>query len=106
VLEKELKRLMGEKVELERQFSDLNVLRAQVSRLKEEMYVARRIEWMRSGSTPARSKKAPKSSCRESNATQTPTGKASPKPNYDLNVEVTADGSVRVVPAATNSPAK
>jgi len=107
VLEKELKRLMGEKVELERQFSDLNVLRAQVSRLKEEMYVARRIEWMRSGVYASAEQKGAQKLMQGINAPQTPTGKASSKPNYDLNVEVTADGSVRVVPAAaTNSPAK
>ena len=48
-LEKELKRLMAEKAELERQFNDLAVLRAQVSKLKEELSVARRLEWIRQG---------------------------------------------------------
>jgi chromosome segregation ATPase len=42
-LEKELKRLMVEKSELEKQFNDLTVLRAQVSKLKEELSVARRL---------------------------------------------------------------
>ena len=48
-LEKELKRLMAEKAELERQFNDLAVLRAQVSKLKDELSVARRLEWIRKG---------------------------------------------------------
>ena len=48
-LEKELKRLMAEKAELERQFNDLAVLRAQVSKLKEELSVARRLDWIRQG---------------------------------------------------------
>ncbi len=48
-LQKELKRLMAEKAELERQFNDLAVLRAQVSKLKEELSIARRIEWIRQG---------------------------------------------------------
>ncbi len=48
-LEKELKRLMAEKSELEKQFNDLTVLRAQVSKLKEELSVARRLEWIRQG---------------------------------------------------------
>jgi chromosome segregation ATPase len=48
-LEKELKRLMSEKAELERQFNDLSVLRAQVSKLKEELSIARRLEWIRQG---------------------------------------------------------
>ncbi len=46
---KELKRLQAEKVELERQFSDLAELRKQVSRLKEELSIARRIEWLKKG---------------------------------------------------------
>ena len=28
-----------------------------------------------------------------------------PKPSYDLSVEVTADGSVKVIPPLTNRPA-
>ena len=48
-LEKELKRLVAEKSELERQFNDLTVLRAQVAKLKEELTIARRIEWIRRG---------------------------------------------------------
>src|SRR5258705_3205176 len=45
----ELKRLQVEKAELERQFNDLSVLRAQVAKLKEELTVARRLEWLRMG---------------------------------------------------------
>jgi len=105
ILEKELTRLMGEKTELERQFSDLNVLRAQVSKLKEEMNVARRIEWMRSGLLASSEQKGAQKLMQGVNAPATPTGKASSKPNYDLNVEVTSDGSVRVIPPSTNSPA-
>jgi hypothetical protein len=30
-------------------------------------------------------------------------GRAPEKPNYDLNVEVRADGSVRVIPPVTNA---
>src|SRR5258707_141409 len=48
-LQKELKRMMSEKAELERQFNDLTVLRAQVSKLKQELNIARRIEWIRQG---------------------------------------------------------
>src|SRR5712664_1209799 len=46
---KELKRLPTEKAELERQFNDLTALRAQVSKLKDELSVARRLEWIRMG---------------------------------------------------------
>ena len=106
LLEKELKRLMGEKVELERQFNDLNVLRAQVAKIKQEMNVARRLEWMRSGLLASSEQKGAQKLMQGLNAPATPTGKPTPKPNYDLNVEVTADGSVRVIPPASNTPAK
>jgi septal ring factor EnvC (AmiA/AmiB activator) len=46
-LMKELKRLQAEKAELERQFNDLAVLRAQVSKLKDEMAISRRLEFLR-----------------------------------------------------------
>jgi chromosome segregation ATPase len=62
-LQGELKRLMAEKAELERQFNDLAVLRAQVSKLKEELSIARRIEWIRQGRTKRRSKAAPGLQC-------------------------------------------
>ncbi len=105
VLETELQRLMGEKTELERQFNDVNVLRAQVAKLKQEMNVARRIEWMRNGVFASADQKGAQKLMQGISA-PTPTGRSNPKPNYDLNVEVTSDGSVRVVPPTTNSPAK
>ena len=104
-LELELKRLMGEKNELERQFSDLNVLRTQVAKLKQEMNMARRLEWMRTGVFASADQKGAQKLLQGVNAPQTATGKTSARPNYDLNVEVTSDGNVRLIPPATNSPA-
>jgi chromosome segregation ATPase len=101
-LEKELKRMMAEKSELERQFNDLNVVRAQLSRLKEEMVVARRLEWIRMGVYANAEKKGAE---RMMQGNYTSTQAKAPKPNYDLNVEVGADGSVRVIPPVTNRPA-
>ncbi len=43
----ELKRLQAEKRELERQFNNLAVLRRQVSKIKEELAMTRRLEWIR-----------------------------------------------------------
>jgi chromosome segregation ATPase len=100
-LEKELKRLMAEKSELERQFNDLAVLRAQVSRLKEELSIARRIEWIRRGlfaSTDEKGAQKLLTGLKEPAAATKPAG------NYDLNVEVSSDGKVRVIPSGTNSP--
>ncbi len=96
-LEKELKRLMGEKAELERQFNDLAVLRAQVAKLKEELNIARRLEWIRKGLFAAEEQKGAQLLMQ-----RTPPPK--PASSYDLNVEVNADGSVRVIPPLTNAP--
>ena len=99
-LEKELKRMMAEKSELERQFNDLAVLRAQVSKIKEEMAVKRRIEWTREGVFANADKKGAERLMLLANPPP-----AAPKPNYDLNVEVHADGSVTRGPVLTNGPA-
>lgn len=48
-LQGELRRLMAEKADLERRLNDLAFLRDQVKRLKEELSVARRIEFIRKG---------------------------------------------------------
>src|SRR5262249_43185537 len=49
LLLKELKRLQAEKAELERKFNDLAVLRDQVRKLRDELSIARRLEWIRRG---------------------------------------------------------
>jgi uncharacterized protein (DUF3084 family) len=99
-LEKELKRLMTEKADLERQFNDLTVLRAQVAKLKEELSIARRIEWIRQGLYARNDQKGAQQLMRTA-----PTAAAKPaRPAYDLNVEVSADGTVKVIPPQTNAP--
>lgn len=97
-LEGELKRLMVEKAELEKQFNDLDTLRRQVSKLKEELSIARRLEWIRKGLFAGDEQKGA-------------TKLMNVKPQndntnvYDLNVEVNSDGSVKVIPGLTNAPA-
>ena len=90
ILEKELRRLMAEKAELERQFNDLAVLRAQVHKLKRKLNIARRLEWIREGlfaSDGAKGRaKAHARSVRSHESEQ--------HQPFDLNVEVNADGSV------------
>jgi septal ring factor EnvC (AmiA/AmiB activator) len=99
-LEKELKRLMAEKAELERQFNDLAILRAQVAKLKDELSVARRLDWIRKGLFAADEQKGAQKLMQLNNPT------TSARTNtYDLNVEVNADGSVKVIPPLTNAPA-
>jgi len=102
-LEKELKRLMADKAELERQFNDLAVLKAQVSKLKEELNIARRIDWIRQGLFASSDQKGAQKLMQGVSA-PAPLAKAA-KPAYDLNVEISADGSVKVIPPMTNAPA-
>ena len=104
-IESELQKQVAQKAELEHRFSDLNEVRAQVKKLKDEMFVARRLQWMKNdtgnkkGAELLMQKNSPSSSA-SSATNKTP-------PNYDLNVEVGSDGSVRVIPpmGATNSAA-
>lgn len=96
-LQGELSRLMVEKAELEKQFNDLDTLRRQVSKLKEELSVARRLEWIRKGIGFSEEKGATKlmNVKQQTNNTNV----------YDLNVEVNADGTVKTIPPLTNAPA-
>lgn len=92
---KELKRLQAEKAELERQFNNLAFMREQVRKLRDELSIARRLEWIRRGlygSTEKGGEKLNK-------------GFAAPaeqKTNFNLNVELRQDGTVKV---QTNAPA-
>jgi predicted nucleic acid-binding Zn-ribbon protein len=107
-LEKELQRLTSEKAELERQFNDLAVLRSQVAKLKEELNISRRIEWIRQGIFASAEQKGAQKLMQGLTVPQMQA--RAPKPAYDLNVEVSADGSVKVIPPltgradATNAP--
>lgn len=96
---KELKRLQAEKAELERQFNDLAVLRDQVRKLKEELSVARRLEWIRKGLYGASEMKG--ASLLQKGFTQPSTNK--PKPGLD--VELHSDGPAKVNTPTNAAPA-
>jgi chromosome segregation ATPase len=96
-LQGELTRLMAEKAELEKQFNDLDTLRRQVSKLKEELSIARRLEWIRKGIGLSDEKGATKLMNVKTHTDNTNV--------YDLNVEVNADGTVKTIPPLTNAPA-
>jgi chaperonin cofactor prefoldin len=104
-LQGELQKQLAQKAELEHRFNDVDELRSQVKKLKEEIFVARRVEFMKTdyyynmkgaqllmihGPLPTRQV-----------AVRPPTT------NYDLNVEIGSDGSVRTLPPTvnTNAPA-
>ena len=95
-LMKELNRLRAEKAELERRFSDLAVLRDQIRALKDELSIARRLEWIRRGLYGPEQKGTEKLQ----------PGFAAPadRTNLDLNVEIRQDGGAKVVPPPTNAP--
>ena len=105
---KELKRLQAEKAELERQFNDIVELRKQVSRLREELSIARRIEWLKKGIFGFSDMKGgqmllPNVKTTPSKATNA-TGT-----NFGLQAELRSDGSATIstpkVPATPATPA-
>jgi chromosome segregation ATPase len=100
-LSSELQKQMAQKAELEYKFTDLDEVRAQVKKLKDEMYAARRIELMKSDNGSHHGAELLKV------RTPSPSVATNRPPNYDLNVEVGTDGSVKVIPPlnATNSAA-
>ena len=104
-LEQELQKEMAAKAELEHKFNDLGELRAQVKKIRDEMFVARRLELMKNDNS---GKKGAELLIQKTPAPVTNAPAAAPRPaNYDLNVEVGSDGSVKVIPplGATNSAA-
>jgi predicted nucleic acid-binding Zn-ribbon protein len=100
-LENELKRQVAEKAELERKFNDLSAVRAQTRKLRNDLLIAHRLEWMRAGTDPTQQHKGAQLLMARAPTTNRAVGPA----HYDLNVEVNSDGSVQVIPTTTNVPA-
>lgn len=92
---KELQRLKAEKAELERQFNDLAVLREQVRKLKDELSIARRLDWIRRGIYGNQNLKGGE----RLKALQNPPA-ATPQTN-GLNVEIKRDGGARILSPGT-----
>lgn len=106
-LEGELQKQVAEKNELQRKFNDLNDVRLQIKKLKTDALVARRLEWIREGVDPNKQEKGGQILIDHQVMTNAP----STHPNFDLNVEVGADGTVRVLtnippPAVVTPPAQ
>jgi chromosome segregation ATPase len=102
-LESQLQRLLSEKAELERQFNDLKVVRARLHKLREEMYLARRMDWMRRGLLANTELKGAQRLMQGAAAVRHPA--SGPPTNYDLNVELNSQGGARILPPATNTSA-
>jgi chromosome segregation ATPase len=99
-LQKELQRQMAAKAELENKFNNLSTVRAQVKKLRDELFVARRLEWIREGTDPGSQPKGAQLLMQRAPSTDTVRS-----PHYNLNVEVGSDGSIHVIPSPTNAPA-
>jgi len=91
-LTKQLAQLQTDKDDLLKQFNDLAVLRAQVSLLREEQSINRRLAWTAQGVYAAAGRKGAEVLVSKSTAAT--------KPDPSLNVEVEKDGGARVVPTA------
>ncbi|MSU31355.1 MAG: hypothetical protein EXS25_01590 [Pedosphaera sp.] len=100
VLKKELRRLIAEKTDLEKRFNDLAILRDQVRKLKEELSIAKRLDFIRRGLYGFEKKGAQllnegiKLGVPKSSATNT----------FPLKVEIGSDGSSKITPPPTPSP--
>lgn len=95
---KELKRLQTEKADLERQLNDLAFLRNKVKQMRDELSIARQLEWIRRGLGLY-------SSSKKEAAKVAVSPEAAKGTNFNLNVELNQDGSVKVNAPATNAPA-
>ena len=103
-LQGELQKQMAERADLEHKFNDINEVKAQVGKLKEEIFIARRIRLMKNDTG---TKKGGEVLMTRSQPVTNNISTNLP-PNYDLNVEVGSDGSVKIIPplGATNAPAQ
>jgi chromosome segregation ATPase len=99
-LEKELQQQTAARAELESKFNNLATVKAQVKKLKDDLFVARRLEWMRDGSDPGLQQKGGQMLMQRTAATNT-----TQPPHYDLNVEVSSDGSIHVISSPASAPA-
>ena len=93
----ELKRLQSEKNDLERQFNDIAMLREQVHKLKDELSISRRLDWIRRGLYGSL-----KGAERLQKGFVQPAGTTTNQ-NYDLNVELKQSGDVQIVPKSANT---
>jgi DNA repair exonuclease SbcCD ATPase subunit len=94
----ELTRLQAQKDELEKKLSDLAFLKETVRKLKEDLAVARRLDWIRRGIYDAIAEKG-------GERLTHPLLAGSPANSETLDVELRQNGAVKMTPpASTNSP--
>ena len=96
-LVKELKELQAKKDQLEKKFNDLAALKEQVHMLKEQLSIARRLDWIRRGIYETLNEKGAQRLVQ-------PAQPVPPETNASLKVELRQNGGVKIqAPAPTNS---
>jgi septal ring factor EnvC (AmiA/AmiB activator) len=100
-LQTELQKQLAAKAELEHKFNDLDELRGQVKRIKDEMFATRRLLMMKNDNSGKHGAELLIS--RPSPVNIVPNSARKTAPNYDLNVEIGSDGSVKVIPPMGNT---
>lgn len=93
----ELRRLQDEKNKLEQQFNNLAVLREQVRKLKDELSIAKRLEWVRRGLFGVSQMKGAELLKRGFNRED------GEPPSFDLDIELRSDEAPSL-PPETNAP--
>jgi hypothetical protein len=92
-----LKELQAKKDELEKKFNDLAALKEQVHYLKEQLSIARRLDWIRRGIYETLNERGGQRLIH-------PPPPAPPPTNASLKVELRQSGGVKIqAPAPTNS---
>jgi chromosome segregation ATPase len=104
-IEQQLQKQITPRAELEHKFNDIDEVRTQVKKLRDEMFVARRLQWMKNDNSGKKGAEL----LMQRNPAPATLNATNAKPDYNLNVEVGSDGSVKVIaplPSATNAPAR
>jgi chromosome segregation ATPase len=94
----QLKALQAQKDDLEQKYNDLASLKAQVKKLKDNLAISRRLDWIRDGLYDSIRVKGGERQMH-------PLATAPPPGETPMNVEIRQDGTVRVTaPTPTNTP--
>ncbi|MEN9574781.1 MAG: hypothetical protein RL514_2636 [Verrucomicrobiota bacterium] len=101
-LTKELGRMQGERTEMERKMNDLAFLKEQMSTIKSDEAIARRVDWMRRGMFLDERKGA---TLLVDGLKPLATMKPTTTRGSQLNVEVHRDGTVTIKPPTSTAPA-
>ncbi len=94
---KELKRLQAEKADLERQFNDLAMVREQVRKLRSELAISRRLDWIRRGIYATFTEKGAERLVQPDQGAPAPT-------NSPLDVELRQHGGATVLAPTNGTP--